>query len=86
MKENAAYNEQFVGECLKKIRKAPDAEEGLNQLLRFLGERLECDRVYVFEEMDRQHIHNTYEWCRSHVSSGIQELPYVFLLYTSRCV
>ena len=77
MKENAAYNEQFVGECLKKIRKAPDAEEGLNQLLRFLGERLECDRVYVFEEMDRQHIHNTYEWCRSHVSSGIQELPYV---------
>ena len=37
MKENAAYNEQFVGECLKKIRKAPDAEEGLNQLLRFLG-------------------------------------------------
>ena len=39
MKENAAYNEQFVGECLKKIRKAPDAEEGLNQLLRFLGAR-----------------------------------------------
>ena len=50
MKENAAYNEQFVGECLKKIRKAPDAEEGLNQLLRFLGERLECDRGYVFEK------------------------------------
>ncbi|ODR42421.1 response regulator [Eisenbergiella tayi] len=73
MKENAAYNEQFVGECLKKIRKAPDAEEGLNQLLRFLGERLECDRVYVFEEMDRQHIHNTYEWCSR------ADIPVVFL-------
>ena len=52
--ESAARNEQFVGECLKKIRAAPDAEEGLRRLLRFLGERLECDRVYVFEEMDRQ--------------------------------
>ena len=71
MKENAAYNEQFVGECLKKIRKAPDAEEGLNQLLRFLGERLECDRVYVFEEMDRQHIHNTYECFIRHTGASL---------------
>lgn len=75
--ESAARNEQFVGECLKKIRKAPDAEEGLKRLLCFLGEQLECDRVYVFEEMDRQHIRNTYEWCRAGISSGIEELPYV---------
>ena len=75
--ESAARNEQFVGECLKKIRAAPDAEEGLRRLLRFLGERLECDRVYVFEEMDRQHIRNTYEWCTPGISSGIEELPYV---------
>ena len=30
--ESAARNEQFVGECLKKIRAAPDAEEGLRRL------------------------------------------------------
>lgn len=75
--EDAVRNERFVGECLKKIRAAENAEEGLRQLLRFLGERLECDRVYVFEEMDRQHLCNTYEWCREGVSSGIAELPYV---------
>lgn len=74
---SAARNERFVGECLKKIRAAPDAEEGLRQLLRYLGEQLECDRVYVFEEMDRQHIRNTYEWCSPGVLSGIEELPYV---------
>lgn len=75
--EGAVRNERFVAECLKKIRAAPDAEDGLRRLLKFLGESLECDRVYVFEEMDRQHIHNTYEWCREGVPSGIEQLPYV---------
>lgn len=75
--EEAVKNERFVGECLKKIHTAPDAEEGLRRLLKYLGESLECERVYVFEEMDRQHIQNTYEWCRKGVSSGIEQLPYV---------
>lgn len=75
--EDALRNEQFVGECLKKIHTAKDAEEGMRMLLQFLGEQLECERVYVFEEMDRQHLSNTYEWCKEGVSSGIAELPYV---------
>lgn len=75
--EGAVRNEHFVAECLKKIHTAGDAEEGVLRLLRFLGESLECDRVYVFEEMDRQHIRNTYEWCREGVFSGMEELPYV---------
>ena len=52
-KDGAIRNERFVGKCLKKIHAAPDAEEGLRCLLEFLGKSLECDRVYVFEEMDR---------------------------------
>lgn len=76
-RKGAVKNERFVGECLKKIRTAPDAEEGLRRMLQFLGESLECERVYVFEEMDRQHLRNTYEWCRKGVSSGIEQLPYV---------
>lgn len=76
-KDGAIRNERFVGKCLKKIHAAPDAEEGLRCLLEFLGKSLECDRVYVFEEMDRQHIRNTYEWCREGVPSGIVQLPYV---------
>lgn len=77
LQEGAVRNERFVEKCLKKIHAAPDAEEGLRRLLRFLGEDLECERVYVFEEMDRQHICNTYEWCNAGVSSGIQLLPYL---------
>lgn len=75
--ESAAWNERFVGECLKKISAARNAEEGLHSLLKFLGESLECERVYVFEEMDRQHTRNTYEWCKEGIPSGIEQLPYV---------
>lgn len=79
MKNNrmAARNERFMEKCLKQINTTADAEEGLRRLLAFLGENLGCERVYVFEEMDRQHIRNTYEWCRPGISSGIEELPYL---------
>lgn len=73
----AARNERFVEQCLKQINSATDAEEGLRRLLQYLGEILQCDRVYVFEEMDRQHIQNTYEWCKPGISSGIKQLPYL---------
>lgn len=75
--QGAVRNELFVGECLKKIRAIPEAEKGMHSLLKYLGESLECERVYVFEEMDRQHICNTYEWCRENVTSGIEQLPYM---------
>lgn len=75
--ERAAWNERFVAECLRGLHAARSAEEGLHRLLAYLGESLECDRVYVFEEMDRQHISNTYEWCAPGVSSGIEDLPYL---------
>ena len=66
------WNECFAGECLRNIRSAPNAEEGLRWLLEHLGKSLTCDRVYVFE-----HIRNTYEWCAPGVPSGIEQLPYV---------
>lgn len=54
--EGAVRNERFVEACLKRIKTAPDAEEGLRRLLGYLGKNLQCSRVYIFEEMDRQHI------------------------------
>lgn len=76
-RKGAEKNEWFVEQCLKQINTAPDAEEGLRRLLAFLGKALECERVYVFEEMDRQHIRNSYEWCKAGIPSGINQLPYL---------
>ena len=75
--EGAEGNERFVAACMELLSAAQTPEEGLRALLAFLGEGLACDRVYVFEEMDRQHIRNTYEWCAEGVSSGISQLPYL---------
>ena len=75
--EGAARNERFVEQCLKQINTAANAEAGLRRLLEHLGKTLGCERVYVFEEIDRQHIRNTYEWCRAGIPSGIQQLPYL---------
>lgn len=77
LREQALQNETLAGECLARIHTAPDAETALRDVLRHLGETLECDRVYVFEEMDRLHISNTYEWLKPGISSGIDQLPYV---------
>lgn len=46
-------------------------------VLEFLGKSLECGRIYVFEEMDRQHIRNIYEWCGEGILSGIAQRPYL---------
>lgn len=75
--EESVRNEHFVKECLRKIHAAHDPQDGLRSLLKFLGESLDCDRVYVFEVIDRQHIQNTYEWCKEGVRSGIEQLPYI---------
>lgn len=77
MEQKAVRNEQFMAQCLKRLNAVQDPEEGLRELLRFLGESLCCHRVYVFEDMDRQYLRNTYEWCGPGVSSGIEQLPYV---------
>lgn len=74
---NSARNEAIAGECLNIINLAPDAEEGLRRLLEHLGKALRCDRVYVFETIDRQHLRNTYEWCAPGVPSGVEQLPYL---------
>lgn len=73
----AVRNEKFVEQCLKQINNAKNVEEGLRNLLRYLGETLQCDRVYVFENMDQLYVRNTYEWCKNGIPSGIQQLPYL---------
>lgn len=76
-REQSAWNERFVAVCLQKLRAPVDIEEGVRQLLAYMGENLRCHRVYVFEERDQLHLSNTYEWCARGVTSGIRQLPEV---------
>ena len=55
-----------------------DPEDAINTLLRVLGEHLECDRVYIFEENEDGSCDNTYEWCAEGVTpekDNLQKVP-----------
>ena len=56
-------NEAIVNECLRRTLADEDAGEALEELISYLGDRLECDRAYIFEELRAGRICNTYEWC-----------------------
>ncbi len=69
-KENSPYlysrTETILSECLQCVFSSTDPEESLHEVIRFLGERFQCDRAYVFE-IKKSMVHNTYEWCKEGV-------------------
>jgi hypothetical protein len=59
--------------------KCSDVNDAIHALMKFLGEHLECDRVYIFEEEEGMTCSNTYEWCAEGVSpekDNLQHVPY----------
>lgn len=54
-------------------------EKIINQLVQYIGEELDSDCAYIFEDNHDGTFRNTYEWCKEGVSSEIdnlQEVPY----------
>ena len=54
-------------------------EKIINQLVQYIGEELDSDRAYIFEDNHDGTVRNTYEWCKEGVASEIdnlQEVPY----------
>lgn len=71
-------NEQLLNEALQLALGCNDEEEDPIQIfLAFLGEKLECERMYIFEGEDGGSVDNTYEWCAPDVSPEIQNLQRV---------
>ncbi len=71
-------NEQLLNEALQLALGCNDEEEDPIQIfLAFLGEKLECERMYIFEGEDGGPVDNTYEWCAPDVTPEIQNLQQV---------
>lgn len=71
--------EAMVNNSLRLALSAQTPEMSLNVLLQYLGQFLECDRVYIFEETPQHTFNNTYEWCASGVlpqKNNLQDIPY----------
>lgn len=51
-----------------------EAEKAISSVLEVAGTQAGVSRVYIFEELSRTSIRNTYEWCAPGVTPMIQEL------------
>jgi len=72
-------NETLVNEGLRQALAADTPCQSLDVLMQYLGQALECDRVYIFEENKEKSFDNTYEWCKEGVSpqkDNLQKVPY----------
>ncbi len=72
-------NEMLVNEALRLALAEPTPEQSIEVLLKYLGQALKSDRVYIFEEIGGHAVKNTYEWCAVGVEPQkefLQEVPF----------
>lgn len=78
--QNIGYeaNEVMVNEGLRLSLAAHTPDKSIAVLLEYLGQSLNSERVYIFEETDQKNVKNTYEWCASGVipqKENLQAVP-----------
>lgn len=72
-------NERMVNEGLKIALAEPTPERSIAALLDYLGQHLQSERVYIFEENEEGSLNNTYEWCKAGVEAqkdNLQRVPF----------
>lgn len=67
-------DEVNLNECLHKVISIHHPKEAINELLRYVGEKFDCERTYIFELHDDGTFSNTYEWCKEGISPQINLL------------
>lgn len=70
-------NEALVNEALRLALSEPTPTKSINVLLKYLGESLKSERIYIFEETPEHTFNNTYEWCAEGVEPQIDNLQNV---------
>lgn len=76
-KEKITEYETFITDMLRYTSSEENPEMVLNQLLEYIGEKLNSDRAYIFEDNHDGTYDNTYEWCREGVTKEIDNLKRV---------
>ena len=67
-------HEALVNNALRLALSEPTPEKSIKTLLRYLGQSLKSERIYIFEETARHTFNNTYEWCADGVEPQIDNL------------
>ena len=54
---------EILNGCLQRVFATTSPDVALNNILAYMGEKMLCDRVYIFEWNHSDRMCNTYEWC-----------------------
>lgn len=74
-----AENEEMINQGLKIARSVSEPDRSISALLEYLGNALNSDRVYIFEETKSKTLDNTYEWCAPGIvpqKGSLQGVPF----------
>ncbi|MCI6812247.1 MAG: GGDEF domain-containing protein [Lachnospiraceae bacterium] len=77
--ERISNYENFITDMVRYASSEENPDKVLNQLIQYIGERLNSERAYIFEENDHGAFDNTYEWCKEGISrelDNLQNVPY----------
>ena len=66
--------ERFMTDQISLLHEAEDLADGINFMLKSIGEFTDADRAYVFETSENHTFTNTYEWCAAGVTPQIRNL------------
>lgn len=72
-------NEAMINEGLRISLSAATPEQSIETLLEYLGQFLNGERIYIFEEKEGNVYDNTYEWCANGVTAqkgNLQAVPH----------
>lgn len=73
--EPGMANDNIVRYAFEKLYTSGDVAASIQELLGFMGQKLNVSRVYVFENSDdNRYCSNTYEWCNQGIAPEIHNL------------
>ncbi len=82
-RKESRNHELFINDMIRYASSEADPGKVIDHLVQYIGESLDSDRAYIFEENDKGSFDNTYEWCREGVSrqkENLQNVPYEGLI------
>jgi len=78
LKHSQDDTSKFIMEMIYYASTETNADEVLNKLITFIGNKIKSDRVYIFERNSKGSYDNTYEWCKEGVTAekdNLQDVP-----------
>ena len=73
--EPGMANDNIVRYAFQKLHSSQNMSQSIQELLAFMGQKLNVSRVYVFENSDDNlFCSNTYEWCNQGITPEIHNL------------